>query len=142
MFNKITILGNLTKDVKLTATQSGASMVLNTIASSHKKVVNKEIKEETCFLDIVVFGKMAENMNQYLHKGSKVFVEGRVAQDTWQDKECKNRYSYKVIVETMKFLDSKPSEAKAENTQATPKQTEAKEAEVEVGEDEGVPCPF
>ncbi|WP_270985589.1 single-stranded DNA-binding protein [Campylobacter helveticus] len=139
MFNKITILGNLTKDVKLTATQSGASMVLNTIASSHKKVVNKEIKEETCFLDIVVFGKMAENMNQYLHKGSKVFVEGRVTQDTWQDKEGKNRYSYKVIVETMKFLDSKP---KAENTQAKPNQAEAKEAEVELGEDEGVPCPF
>ena len=139
MFNKITILGNLTKDVKLTATQSGASMVLNTIASSHKKVVNKEIKEETCFLDIVVFGKMAENMNQYLHKGSKVFVEGRLSQDTWQDKEGKTRYSYKVVVETMKFLDSK---AKAEHTQTTPKQTEAKEAEAELGEDEGVPCPF
>lgn len=139
MFNKITILGNLTKDVKLTATQSGASMVLNTIASSHKKVVNKEIKEETCFLDIVVFGKMAENMNQYLHKGSKVFVEGRLSQDTWQDKEGKTRYSYKVVVETMKFLDSK---AKAEHTQVKPKQTEAKEAEAELGEDEGIPCPF
>lgn len=135
MFNKITILGNLTKDVKLTATQSGISMVLNTIVSSHKKVVNKEIKEETCFLDIVVFGKMAENMNQYLHKGSKVFVEGRVAQDTWQDKEGKNRYSYKVIVETMKFLDSKPSETKAENTQA-------QEAEASSDESDGVPCPF
>lgn len=134
MFNKITILGNLTKDVKLTTTQSGTNIVTNTIVSSHKKMVNGELKEETCFLDIVVFGKMAENMNQYLHKGSKVFVEGRLSQDTWQDKEGKTRYSYKVIVETMKFLDSKP---KAEHTQTKPNQAEA-----ELGEDEGVPCPF
>lgn len=142
MFNKITILGNLTKDVKLTTTQGGTNIVTNTIVSSHKKMVNGELKEENCFLDIVVFGKMAENMNQYLRKGSKVFVEGRLTQDTWQDKEGKTRYSYKVIVETMKFLDSKPSEAKAEHTQAKPNQAEAKEAEVELGEDEGVPCPF
>ncbi|MCR2039381.1 single-stranded DNA-binding protein [Campylobacter helveticus] len=139
MFNKITILGNLTKDVKLTTTQGGTNIVTNTIVSSHKKMVNGELKEENCFLDIVVFGKMAENMNQYLRKGSKVFVEGRLTQDTWQDKEGKTRYSYKVIVETMKFLDSKP---KAEHTQAKPNQAEAKEAEVELGEDEGVPCPF
>ncbi|WP_270983408.1 single-stranded DNA-binding protein [Campylobacter helveticus] len=142
MFNKITILGNLTKDVKLTTTQGGTNIVTNTIVSSHKKMVNGELKEENCFLDIVVFGKMAENMNQYLRKGSKVFVEGRLTQDTWQDKEGRTRYSYKVIVETMKFLDSKPSEAKAEHTQAKPNQAEAKEAEVELGEDEGVPCPF
>lgn len=139
MFNKITILGNLTKDVKLTTTQGGTNIVTNTIVSFHKKMVNGELKEENCFLDIVVFGKMAENMNQYLRKGSKVFVEGRLSQDTWQDKEGKTRYSYKVIVETMKFLDSK---AKAEHTQAKPNQAEAKEAEVELGEDEGVPCPF
>lgn len=140
MFNKITILGHLAKDVKLTQTQSGTAFVSNTIASSHKRVVNGEIKEEVCFLDIVVFGKMAESVNQYLHKGSKVFVEGRMSQDSWQDKEGKTRYSYKVVVETMKFLDSKPSEAKANHTPSN--ETKAKEAEVELDTKEGADCPF
>lgn len=58
---------------------------------------------------------MAENMKAYLRKGSKVFVEGRLVQDSWTDKDGKNRQSYKVVVETMKFLDAKPIE---QNTQS------------------------
>lgn len=116
MFNRVTILGNLVKEVELKITQGNVNVCANTIATNHKtRASNGQVKEEVCFIDIVVFGKMAENMKAYLRKGSKVFVEGRLVQDSWTDKDGKNRQSYKVVVETMKFLDAKPIE---QNTQS------------------------
>ncbi|TBR80927.1 single-stranded DNA-binding protein [Campylobacter novaezeelandiae] len=111
MFNQITVIGNICQDIKLSYTQSGVAFLNNAIASSHKYVGNDgKMKEDVCYLNFSIFGKLAENMNQYLHKGSKVFLQGRMIQENYTDKEGKNRTNYKIIVETMKYLDNKPAD--------------------------------
>ncbi|MBK1973040.1 single-stranded DNA-binding protein [Campylobacter sp. TTU-622] len=125
MFNQITVVGNICQDIKLSKTKSDVACSSNTIASSHKYLVNGVINEEVCYLDFVVFGKIAENMNQYLHKGSKVFLQGRMVQKKYVDQEGKNRNKYEIVVETMKFLDNKPADNNqsgnpCKNVQASP----------------------
>ncbi|EGB8888577.1 single-stranded DNA-binding protein [Campylobacter jejuni] len=111
MFNQITVIGNICQDIKLSYTQSGVAFINNAIASSYKYTANDgTIKEEVCYLSFSVFGRLAENMNQYLHKGSKIFLQGRMVQENYVDREGKNRTNYKIAVEAMKFLDSKPAD--------------------------------
>ncbi|EJQ1457090.1 single-stranded DNA-binding protein [Campylobacter jejuni] len=111
MFNQITVIGNICQDIKLSYTQSGVTFINNAIASSYKYTANDgTIKEEVCYLSFSVFGRLAENMNQYLHKGSKIFLQGRMVQENYVDREGKNRTNYKIAVEAMKFLDSKPAD--------------------------------
>ncbi|MDP8332857.1 single-stranded DNA-binding protein [Campylobacter jejuni] len=111
MFNQITVIGNICQDIELNRAQSGVNFINNAIASSYKYTANDgTIKEEVCYLSFSVFGKLAENMNQYLHKGSKVFLQGRMVQENYIDQEGKNRTKYKIAVETMRFLDSKPAD--------------------------------
>jgi len=66
-----------------------------------------EDKQEVMFIDISVFGRSAEVANQYLKKGSKVLVEGRLALDTWTDQNGNNRSKHKIIAESYQFLDPK-----------------------------------
>ncbi|EAL1540141.1 single-stranded DNA-binding protein [Campylobacter jejuni] len=111
MFNQITVIGNICQDIELNRSQSGVSFINNAIASSYKYTANDgTVKEEVCYLSFSVFGKLAENMNRYLHKGSKIFLQGRMVQENYIDQEGKNRTKYKIAVEAMKFLDSKPAD--------------------------------
>lgn len=71
MFNKIVLVGNLTRDIELRYTQGGAAIGSCGIAVTRKYTLNGEKREETCFIDITFFGKQAEIANQYLNKGSK-----------------------------------------------------------------------
>ncbi|MFA6397046.1 MAG: single-stranded DNA-binding protein [Sulfurimonas sp.] len=109
MFNKIILVGNLTRDIELKYTQGGAAIANTAIATSRKFTVNGEKKEETCFVDITFFGRSGEVANQYLRKGSKILVEGRLKFDQWVDKDGQKRSKHSVIVETMQMLDSKGS---------------------------------
>jgi len=106
MFNQITLVGNLTRDIELRYSQSGTPIANTAIATSHKYTSNGEKKEEVCFVDITAFGKAGEIMNQYLHKGSKVLIVGRLNFEQWE-KDGQKRSKHSVIVETMKMLDSK-----------------------------------
>jgi single-strand DNA-binding protein len=113
MYNKINLIGNLTKDIELITTASGAMIAKTSIATSHKyKKQDGSMQEDVCFIDVTVFGKQAEIFNKYLHKGSKVFLEGRLAFDQWQDNNGNNRSKHSVIVSEMKMLDSKPAAQK------------------------------
>ena len=78
MFNKIILVGNLTRDIELRYSQAGMGIANTAIATSHKFTQNGEKKEEVCFVDITFFGRSAEVANQYLRKGSKILVEGRL----------------------------------------------------------------
>ena len=91
MFNKIVLVGNLTKDIDLRYTQGGAAIGNSAIAVTRKYTLNGEKREETCFIDITFFGKQAEIANQYLSKGSKLLVEGRLKFDQWTDNSGQNR---------------------------------------------------
>lgn len=104
MFNRIVLVGNLTKDIDLRYTQSGAAIGSSGIAVTRKFSVNGEKREETCFIDITFFGKQAETANQYLSKGSKLLIEGRLKFDQWQDNNGQNRSKHTVAVENMEML--------------------------------------
>ncbi|WP_314300605.1 single-stranded DNA-binding protein [Campylobacter showae] len=104
MFNKIVLVGHLTRDIELRYTQGGAAIGSCGIAVTRKYTLNGEKREETCFIDITFFGKQAEIANQYLSKGSKLLVEGRLKFDQWQDSNGQNRSKYTVAVENMEML--------------------------------------
>ena len=108
MYNKVIMIGNLTRDIELKYIPSGAAIAKSAIATSHKyKTQTGEQKEEVCFLDFDVFGKQAEILNQYVRKGSKVMLEGRLVLNRWTAQDGSNRSNHTLRVENFKFLDSK-----------------------------------
>lgn len=108
MYNKVIMIGNLTRDIELKYLPSGSAIAKSAIATSHKyKTQTGEQKEEVCFLDFSVFGKAAEILNQYVRKGSKVMLEGRLIFEQWQAQDGTNRNRHTLRVDEFKFLDSK-----------------------------------
>jgi single-strand DNA-binding protein len=109
MYNKVILVGNLTRDVNLRYLPSGSAVGDFGLATNRrwKDKQTNEDKQEVMFIDISVFGRSAEVANQYLKKGSKVLVEGRLALDTWTDQNGNNRSKHKIIAESYQFLDAK-----------------------------------
>ncbi len=94
MYNKIILAGNLTRDVEVRYTQGGSAIGNTAIATSRKfKSQTGEQKEEVLFVDLTFFGRTAEIANQYLRKGSKVLVDGRLKLDQWTAKDGTKRRS-------------------------------------------------
>ena len=120
MYNKVILVGNLTRDIELRYSQSGMGIANTAIASSRKFTSNGEKKEEVCFVDITFFARSAEIANQYLRKGSKILVEGRLNFDQWVDQNGQKRSKHSVIVETMQMLDSKGDNQNAGNNYQAP----------------------
>lgn len=106
-FNKVILLGNLTRDVELRHTQSGQALGKFGMAINRKYTVNGESKEEVCFVDLTAWGKTAELLNQYVRKGSQLFVEGRLQYSTWESQEGGKRSKLEVVVENFQFVGSK-----------------------------------
>ncbi len=112
MFNRVIIVGNLTRDIELKYAPSGAAIGSTGIASTRKfKGGDGQMKEEVLFVDITAFGRTAEVMNQYLRKGSKILVEGRLKLDQWTDQNGGKRSKHGVTIENMTMLDSKGDNA-------------------------------
>ncbi|MGB1227615.1 MAG: single-stranded DNA-binding protein, partial [Poseidonibacter sp.] len=107
MYNKVIMVGNLTRDIELRYLPSGAAIAKSAVATSFKyKSAAGEQKDEVCFLDFNMFGRSAEVANQYLRKGSKVLLEGRLVFEQWTAQDGTNRNRHSLRVETMKMLDS------------------------------------
>ena len=105
MYNKIILAGNLTRDIEVRYTQSGAAIGNTAIATSRKfKSQTGEQREEVLFVDITFFGRTAEVANQYLRKGSKVLVDGRLKLDQWTAQDGSKRSKHSVTVENMTML--------------------------------------
>ncbi len=105
--NKVVLIGNLTRDIELQYTQSGYCVGNSGIAVTRKfKNAQGQAIEETCFIDLKFFGRTAEVANQYLHKGSKLAVEGRLKLEQWQDQSGQNRSKHVVEVESLEMLGS------------------------------------
>ena len=112
MYNKIILAGNLTRDIEIRYTQSGAAIGNTAIATSRKfKSQTGEQKEEVLFVDITFFGRTAEIANQYLRKGSKVLVDGRLKLDQWTAQDGSKRSKHSVTVENLQMLGSKDEAA-------------------------------
>jgi single-strand DNA-binding protein len=107
MYNKVVLVGNLTRDIELRYSQGGMGIAKTALATTRKFTVNGEKKEDVCFVDITFFGRSAEVSNQYLRKGSKILIEGRLNFDQWVDQEGQKRSKHSVTVEVMQMLDTK-----------------------------------
>ena len=108
MYNKVVLVGNLTRDVEIRYSQSGSAIGNVGIATSRKwKSQTGEQKDEVMFIDLTFFGRTAEIANQYLRKGSKVLVDGRLVFQQWTAQDGTKRSKHAITVENLKMLDSK-----------------------------------
>ncbi|MCL1876532.1 single-stranded DNA-binding protein [Candidatus Saccharibacteria bacterium] len=106
-FNKVVLLGNLTRDPETRSTTSGASVTSISIAVSRSYVdKNGERKEETSFIECDAWGKQGETVAKYFSKGRQILVSGRLRQDSWEDKETgKKRSAIRVVIEEFSFVN-------------------------------------
>ena len=108
--NKVMLIGNVTRDPELRSTPSGQSVASFGLATNRvwKDQASGERKSAAEFHNIVAWRKLAEICGQYLRKGSKVYVEGRLQTRNWQGQDGNKRYMTEVIMENMIMLDRKP----------------------------------
>ena len=131
MYNKVILVGNLTRDVEVRYSQSGSAIGKVGIATSRKfKSATGEQKEEVMFIDLTFFGRTAEIANQYLRKGSKVLVEGRLILEQWQAQDGSKRSKHSVTVEDLKMLDSRDSQSSNGEANSTPQQPSIPEIDI------------
>jgi single-strand DNA-binding protein len=111
MYNKVILIGNLTRDIELRFTPSGTAVAKFGLATNrvYSDPVTKEKKQEVMFIDITVFGRAAETSNQYLRKGSQVLIDGRLSLNQWTDQTGQKRSKHEVIAESVKFLGGRDS---------------------------------
>ena len=109
--NKALIIGNLGQDPEIKYTQSGSTVANLSVATSErwKDKNTGEQKEQTEWHRVVVFGRLAEIAEQYLKKGSKVFIEGKIQTRDWEDAEGNKKYTTEVVAREMTMLDSRAS---------------------------------
>ena len=104
-FNKIMLMGNLTRDVELKTLPSGTHVADFAIACNRKfKRQDGEQGEETLFVDCSAFGRTGEVIAQYLSKGSPIFIEGRLKLDQWESPDGGKRSKHTVVVDRFEFL--------------------------------------
>ena len=105
--NKVLLMGNLTRNPEIRYTPGGSAVCEFGMAINRRFMqANGQEKDETCFVDITVWGKQAESSSRFLQKGSSVFVEGRLVYDQWTEKETGNKRSrLRIYAERVQFLD-------------------------------------
>ena len=108
--NTVILVGRLTRDVDLRYTQTGTAVANFTLAVDRRQ--SKDREKETDFIDVVVWGKLAETCAQYIGKGRLVAVSGRLQIRPYQDKEGNRRKAAEVVADSVRFLD-KPKEQEA-----------------------------
>jgi len=117
-FNKVLLMGNLTRDPQLSYTPNQTAVVDFGLAVNRKwKGQDGSHREETCFVDCRAFGRQAENINKYLSKGRPVLIEGRLTFDSWTAQDGTKRSRHRVTVETFQFLPGGPAAGAGANEQ-------------------------
>ena len=118
MYNRVILVGNLTRDVELRYSSSGMAIAKFGLATnrSYKDTTTGELKQEVMFIDITVFGRSAEIANQYLKKGRRVLIEGRLVFDQWIDSSGQKRSKHSIVADKVQFMDSKESSANVNQT--------------------------
>jgi single-strand DNA-binding protein len=112
MLNKIMLIGNLGKDPEMNYTQNGTALTKFSLAVSRSyKTSSGEKRDETEWFNIVAWDKLAETCNQYLHKGNKVYIEGRLTQRKYTDRDGIQRTAVDVIASDMEMLTPKSAQS-------------------------------
>jgi single-strand DNA-binding protein len=119
-FNKVMLMGNLTRDPEVRYTPKGTAvaeigLAVNRIYSGE----NNEKREETTFVDVTLWGRTAEVAGEYLKKGRQVFIEGRLQLDSWEDKQSgQKRNKLRVVAEGMQLIGSRAGGGSGEGDEA------------------------
>jgi len=103
-FNKVILLGNLTRDPEVRYTPNGIAVASFAIAVNRKYKQGDETKEEVSYIDIVVFGKQAESCGQYINKGDSVLIDGRLQQRRWETEDGQKRTKIEVVAQSVNFM--------------------------------------
>lgn len=122
-FNKVILIGNLTRDPELRYTPKGTAIAKIGLAVNRVWTTDTgEKKEEVTFVDVDIFGRTAENVGQYMRKGRPIMIEGRLKLDQWDDKQTGQKKSrLGVVAELVQFLGS-PSGNEGGGAPAAPRQ--------------------
>ncbi|EOA7241281.1 single-stranded DNA-binding protein [Campylobacter coli] len=132
MFNKVVLVGNLTKDIELRYLPSGTAAARLSLANNRRyKKQDGTQADEVCFIDVNLFNRTAEVANQYLKKGSQVLIEGRLVLESWTDNTGVKRTKHSITAESMQML------GQPQKTQEQDK--EAQNASTPLGEGEEIP---
>jgi single-strand DNA-binding protein len=109
MYNKVILIGNLTRDVELRYTTSGAAVAKLGLAVNRtwKDRNTSERRDETCFVDVNIFGRSAEVANQHLSKGKRVLIEGRLVFEQWTDQNGQKHSKHSIAAESFQFMDTR-----------------------------------
>lgn len=119
--NKVMIIGNVGRQPEMRYTQNGNPVTTFTVAAGRRWTTPEgESREETEWFNVVTWNKLAETANQYVNKGSKVYIEGRLQTRSWEGQDGQKRYRTEVIASTMILLDSRPRAAAAPVEEAVP----------------------
>ncbi len=110
-FNRVILAGNLTRDPEMRYTPKGQAIAKITLAVNRNYTTETgEKREEVSFIDCDAFGKQAETLSTYMKKGRPLLIEGRLKQDTWEDKNTHQKQSkLKVVIDNFQFLGSRDS---------------------------------
>ena len=118
--NKVMVIGNLTRDPELRTIPSGQSVATFTVAANRSWInANRERQDAVEYVDAVAWGKLAELISQTLHKGRKVYIEGRLQTRSWDGPDGSKRFKTEVIVTDIIFLD-RPGRSLAESIPSEP----------------------
>ena len=122
-YNKVMILGRLTRDVELRYTPSGTPVADISVANSRRTggKDGQESREITTYIDVTIWRRQAETAHQYLAKGSEVFIEGRLELESWEDKTTgQKRSKLKVVCENMQFVGAQRHARHAQQAEPAP----------------------
>ena len=112
-FNKVIIMGNLTRDPEIRYNPSGKAVATLSIAVNKRSGRGEEGKDDVSFFDVVVWEKQAETCAQYLAKGSAVLVEGRLQQRRWETDDGQKRSKVEIVAQNVQFMPKKQQGAEA-----------------------------
>ena len=119
-FNKIILVGHLSRDPEVRSTSTGTAMATFGLATNHRYKAGETWDEEVCFLDVVVFGRQAEPVGDHLHKGSQALIEGRLRQRTWETPDGQQRRKHEVVADRVHFLGLRPQGGETEMPPGVP----------------------
>lgn len=136
MINRVVLVGRITKDLELRKTPNGASVVAYTLAVG--RIKTQEGQPEADFVNCVTWNRQAETMNQYLHKGSLIAIEGRIQTRSYDNNQGQKVYVTEVVTDSVQFLESKSQSNNQQQTNSYQSYQQANEVVQPVDDIEGI----
>lgn len=127
-YNRVIFIGNLTRNIELRYTPNGTPVGSFGLAVNRRFKQGDDLKEEVLFVDVVTFGKQAENAAKYLSKGSKATIEGRLQQRRWETETGDKRSKHEVVAENILYLDGTKGNGGEQEDQGYTAEWERKDA--------------